>query len=217
VLPFVPHPAIMGWPTKLPQSWDDKIHVNHPSSDDMVLGCGGTQIDSGKDVAWNDGTPFDASVPGGGGWVTGGGISQRFAVPDYQARAELPASIDTNKPGRGVPDIAMSATNYFTRVDRFEGASGGTSAVAPLMAALIALLNQATQKNVGFMNPLLYATASRGTCHDVTDGNNGIKDTVQGYNAGPGWDACTGLGTPDGNAILSALTGNSTLGSSPRA
>jgi kumamolisin len=196
-------------------SWDGKIHVNHPSSDDMVLACGGTQIDGGKDVAWNDGTPFDASVPGGGGWTTGGGISQRFAVPDYQARAELPVSIDTNKPGRGVPDIAMSATNYFTRVDRFEGASGGTSAVAPLMAGLIALLNQATQKDVGFMNPFLYATASQ-TCHDVTDGNNGIANTVQGYDAGPGWNACTGLGTPDGNAILSALTAASTSGSHPR-
>jgi kumamolisin len=199
------------------QSWDGKIHVNHPPSDDMVLGCGGTQIDAGKDVAWNDGTPLDASVQGGGGWVTGGGISQRFAVPDYQTRAELPVSIDTSKPGRGVPDIAMSATNYFTRVDSFEGASGGTSAVAPLMAGLIALLNQATQKNVGFMNPFLYATARQGTCLDVTEGNNGINNTVAGYNAGPGWDACTGLGTPDGNAILSALTGNPTTGLRPSA
>jgi kumamolisin len=185
-------------------NWDQKIHVNHPPADDMVLGCGGTQIDNGKDVSWNDGTPFDVNVQGGGGWATGGGISQRFAVPAYQARAELPASIGTNKPGRGVPDIAMSATNYFTRVDRFEGASGGTSAVAPLMAALIARLNQAKQKNVGFLNPFLYASG-QGACHDVTDGNNAIKNTVQGYDAGPGWDACTGLGTPDGTAILNNL------------
>jgi kumamolisin len=199
------------------QSWDGKIHVNHPPSDDMVLGCGGTQIDGGKDVAWNDGTPFNANVQGGGGWVTGGGISPQFAVPDYQTRAELPMSIDTKKPGRGVPDIAMSATNYFTRMDSFEGASGGTSAVAPLMAALIALLNQATQKHVGFMNPFLYATARQGTCHDVTEGNNGIENTIGGYKAGPGWDACTGLGTPDGNTILSALTGNPTTGVRPSA
>ena len=59
-------------------------------------------------------------------------------------------SIVSGKPGRGVPDIAMSATNYFTRLDREERASGGTSAVAPMMSALIALLNQARQKNVGF-------------------------------------------------------------------
>jgi kumamolisin len=90
----------------------------------------------------------------------------------------------------------MSATNYFTLVDSSEGASGGTSAVAPLMAALIARLNQATKKNVGFFNPLLYASMSQCVAHDVTKGTNAIKNTVKGYNVGPGWDACTGLGTP---------------------
>lgn len=187
------------------QDWDKKIHVDHPACDDLVLGCGGTQIDGGKDVVWNDGTPFDVNTPGGGGWASGGGISEVFAVPAYQAGAKLPVSIDSGKPGRGVPDIAMSATNYFTRVDREEGASGGTSAVAPLTAALVALLNQAKQKNVGFLNPFLYANVAKGVVHDVTVGTNAIKNTVKGYNAGPGWDACTGLGTPDGTAILNNL------------
>jgi kumamolisin len=187
------------------QDWDNKIHVDHPACDDMVLGCGGTQIDGGNDVVWNDGTPFDTSVPGGGGWASGGGISEVFAVPAYQTGANLPVSIDSGKPGRGVPDIAMSATNYFTRVDRSEGASGGTSAVAPLMAGLVALLNQAKQKNVGFLNPFLYSNVSKGIVHDVTAGTNAITNTVKGYNAGPGWDACTGLGTPDGTAILNNL------------
>jgi kumamolisin len=187
-------------------SWDGKIHVDHPSVDDMVLACGGTQIDSnGNDVVWNDATPFDKNVSGGGGWAGGGGISTIIPVPSYQAHANLPVSIDTGNPGRGVPDIAMSATNYFTRVDRMEGASGGTSAVAPLMAALVALLNQAKQKNVGFLNPFLYANVSKGILHDITQGTNAIANTVKGYNAGPGWDACTGLGTPDGTAILSNL------------
>jgi hypothetical protein len=113
--------------------------VNHPAVDDFVLGCGGTQITQGKDVVWNDGTPFDVTVRGGGGWATGGGISVVFPVPSYQTGANLPVSIDTGKAGRGVPDIAMSATNYFTRVDSSEGAAGGTSAVAPLMSALISL------------------------------------------------------------------------------
>jgi kumamolisin len=188
------------------QDWDGKIHVDHPSVDDLVLSCGGTQVDdSGNDVVWNDGTPFDTSVPGGGGWSGGGGISEIIGVPAYQASAQLPVSIVTGKPGRGVPDIAMSATNYFTRVDRSEGASGGTSAVAPLMAALVALLNQAKQKNVGFLNPFLYANVASGVVHDVTVGTNAIKNTVNGYNAGPGWDACTGLGTPDGTAIVDNL------------
>jgi len=186
--------------------WDNKIHVDHPACDDFVLGCGGTQIEAGKDVVWNDGTSFDTSMPGGGGWAGGGGISTVFAVPSYQSGAKLPVSIDTNKPGRGVPDIAMSATNYFTRVDNDESASGGTSAVAPLMSALVARLNQAKGKNVGFLNPFLYANAKKGVVHDVRSGTNAIKSTVKGYKARAGWDACTGLGTPDGTAILNNLT-----------
>jgi len=188
------------------QQWDGKIHVDHPPSDPFVLGCGGTQIDAqNQDVVWNDGTPFNVNVAGGGGWASGGGISEIFPVPSYQASASLPVSIANGKSGRGVPDIAMSATDYFTRVDSFEGASGGTSAVAPLMAALVALLNQAKGKNAGFLNPFLYANVARGIVHDVTQGTNAITDTVKGYDAGPGWDACTGLGTPDGTAILNNL------------
>jgi kumamolisin len=91
------------------------------------------------------------------------------------------------------------------RVDSSEVRSGGTSAVAPLMAALIARLNQAKGKNVGFLNPFLYANAGNGVVVGVTDGTNSIMNTVQGYNAGPGWNACTGLGTPDGTAILNKL------------
>ncbi|HEY0190514.1 MAG TPA: S53 family serine peptidase [Kofleriaceae bacterium] len=183
--------------------WDRKIHVDHPACDDLVLACGGTQIDAGVDVVWNDGTPFDPSVQGGGGWASGGGISQVFAVPSYQAGIQLPAALANGVPGRGVPDLAMSATNYFTRVDGLEGASGGTSAVAPLMAGLVARLNQAKRKNVGFLNPFLYKHP--GVLHDVTRGTNAIKDSVAGYDATVGWDACTGLGTPDGDAILAKL------------
>jgi kumamolisin len=186
--------------------WDNKIHVDHPSVDDLVLSCGGTQINAaGQDEVWNDGTAFDTTVPGGGGWASGGGISTVFGVPAYQTGAKLPVSIDTGNPGRGVPDIAMSATNYFTRVDSSEGASGGTSAVAPLMAALVVLLNQGKKKNVGFLNPFLYANVAKGVVKDVTTGTNAIKNTIKGYNAGAGWDACTGLGTPDGTAILNNL------------
>lgn len=187
------------------QHWDEKIHVDHPSVDGLVLACGGTEIKGNKDVVWNDGTPFDVDVHGGGGWSSGGGISVIYPVPSYQQGAKLPTSIDTGKPGRGVPDIAMSATNYFLRVDTLEGASGGTSAVAPLMAALVARLNQAKRTNVGFLNPFLYANASKGIFTDVTQGTNAIKDTCKGYDAGPGWDACSGLGTPIGIAILKLL------------
>jgi kumamolisin len=183
--------------------WDGKIHVDHPCADPMVLACGGTQIEGGVDVVWNDGVPFDSQADKGG-WAGGGGVSTRFALPAYQAGAGVPVSIASGNPGRGVPDIAMSATNYFVRVDSFEGASGGTSAVAPLMAALVARLNQAKGKRMGFLHPFLYANAAT-VMRDVTSGDNGIVGTVAGYPARVGWDACTGLGTPIGNQILAKV------------
>ena len=186
--------------------WDGNIHVDHPACDDLVLGCGGTQIQDGKDVVWNDGTEFDVLAPNGGGWASGGGISTMIPVPSYQNGVELPKSLVTKRHGRGVPDIAMSATNYYCRVDGVERRSGGTSAVAPLMAGLVARLNQAKKARVGFLNPFLYSHKDAGIVNDVVSGTNEIKDSnVGGYVAGPGWDACTGLGTPDGTAILHQL------------
>ena len=172
------------------------IQVSHPACDPLVIACGGTQIDQATDadVVWNDGN----------GWASGGGISQLFPIPSYQATANLEKSIATGNSGRGVPDIAMSAVNYFTRIDASEGPSEGTSAVAPLMSGLVVLLNQAKNKNVGFLNPFLYTNASKGVVHDVIVGTNAING-VPGYTAKAGWDACTGLGTPDGTAILNLL------------
>jgi len=187
------------------ENWDGEIHVDHPAGDPYVLACGGTQIDpaSGNDITWNEGTGSDPDATNGIGWASGGGISKCFSVPNYQANANLPVSIDGAGAGRGIPDIAMSAADYFVRVDSAEFMSGGTSAVAPLMAALVALLNQGKQKNVGFLNPFLYST--QGVVTDVTQGTNGFPPSVPGYNAGAGWDACTGLGTPIGTAILNLL------------
>ena len=77
---------------------------------------------------------------------------------------------------------------------------GGTSAVAPLWAGLIALINESIGKPVGFVNPLLYQiVSSAGDFNDITSGTNGA------YSAGPGWDACTGLGSPLGAQIAAAL------------
>lgn len=78
---------------------------------------------------------------------------------------------------------------------------GGTSAVAPLWAGLLARINQLIGKPAGYLNPLPYLANVAATFHDVTSGNNG------GYSAGPGWDPCTGLGTPNGTGLLSALKG----------
>ena len=126
-------------------------------------------------------------------------LSQRFATNPALTNAQFLAMYFPS-----LQEI-VNATDYFVRVDGQEGPGGGTSAVAPLMAALVALLNQGKKSRVGFLNPFLYANASKGIVKDVAVGTNALAGTVHGYNAGAGWDACTGLGTPDGMAILNSL------------
>ncbi|MGC2607913.1 MAG: peptidase S53, partial [Silvibacterium sp.] len=137
----------------------------------------------------------------------GGGVSNDFALPDWQVNAGVPAS-SSAKGGRGVPDVAGDAspeTGYNILVDGQQEVVGGTSAVAPLWAGLIALINQQRGTPVGFVNPTLYANPK--AFHDITSGNNGA------FSAGPGWDACTGLGSPIGTAIAAALGGTASGGS----
>ncbi|MGI4834913.1 MAG: S53 family peptidase [Janthinobacterium lividum] len=176
---------------------DGQPHADFPASSPYALACGGTKlVASGQaissEVVWNEG-PDSA---------TGGGISAYFAVPDYQQKLALPA---TAKPGRGLPDVAADAdpnTGYQVRVDGQNLVIGGTSAVAPLWAGLLALLNQKLPRPVGFLNPLLYGSlAGQNVTRDITSGTNGA------YAAGPGWDACTGWGSPRGEALLAALQG----------
>jgi kumamolisin len=136
--------------------------------------------------------------------ATGGGVSDVFPLPSWQKGANVPPSANPNKNvGRGVPDVAGDAdptTGYVTLVDGNPDVIGGTSAVAPLWAGLIALINESIGKPAGFINPLLYQGASTGAdFNDVTSGNNGA------YSADPGWDACTGFGSPIGIQVATAL------------
>lgn len=162
------------------------LTVDFPASSAYVLGCGGTRLPAqGPETAWNDG-------PNGG--ATGGGYSTYFARPTWQA--------GNGESGRGVPDVAGDAdpvTGYAVMIDGAPATVGGTSAVAPLWAALITLINQSLGIKVGFVNPALYASPTAFT--DITEGNN------NGYSCGPGWDPVTGLGTPKGAAVRSALKG----------
>jgi kumamolisin len=179
---------------------DGKAHVDFPASSPWVVACGGTSVQAnGNRIAvesvWNNGT---------GGGATGGGVSAFFAVPDYQANANIPVSTLRAKfAGRGVPDISGCAdpkTGYRVLVDGTDTVVGGTSAVAPLWAGLTALLNEQLGHRVGFINPLLYGTlAQHKALNDISTGTNGS------YAAKVGWDACTGLGSPNGQAILDAL------------
>lgn len=183
---------------------DKRAHVDFPASSPYVIACGGTHIDVvnnniSQEVVWNDGA---------NGGATGGGVSDQFALPAYQQHANIPASVNSNHHvGRGVPDVAANASpssGYDVRVDGQEAAFGGTSAVAPLWAGLTALLNQALNRPVGYLNPVLYRLANRAVFRDITTGNNDITKTG-GYTARPGWDACTGLGSPNGIKLLDAL------------
>jgi kumamolisin len=171
--------------------------VDFPASSPFALGCGGTLLKAAgttilSETVWHE--------PNGAG--SGGGVSRVFDLPDYQQNADVPPS--TNPPGRvarGVPDVAgdgARASGYQILVDDFQMTIGGTSAVAPLWAGLVARLNQKLGHKVGFLNPFLYAHPN--VCNDITQGNNGD------YPARPGWDPCTGLGSPDGTKLLNALT-----------
>lgn len=182
---------------------DGHVHVNYPASSPQVLGCGGTRITVENDaitaeVVWNDG------VDGGS---SGGGVSAIFPVPAYQASARVPANADTGQAGRGVPDVsadASPASGYLIRLNGGHVTSvGGTSAATPLWAGLVALANQHLGKPVGFLNAALYQNSN--SFNDITSGNNNITGTLAGYPAGVGWDACTGLGTPKGAALIGVL------------
>jgi kumamolisin len=183
---------------------DGLEHVDFPASSPYSLACGGTTLElSGEsissEVVWND-------LSSGEG-ATGGGISATFPLPSYQANAGVPPSVNPgNFVGRGVPDVAGDAdpnTGYNVTVDGSSFVVGGTSAVAPLWAGLVALMNQSVGKSLGYLNPTLYQNIGEnvGGFHDITSGNNGD------YSAGPGWDACSGWGSPDGANLLQALSG----------
>ena len=182
---------------------DGHAHVDFPASSPHVLACGGTRLEAPKgaargdvrEVVWNDGTS---------GGATGGGVSEVFARPAYQQSAHVPPSVNgSHFKGRGVPDVAGNAdpeTGYDIHVDGHDAVFGGTSAVAPLWAALIALGNEAAGKPLGYVNPGLYgATTPAGAFRDITSGNNGA------YRSSVGWDACTGLGSPNGALLLKRI------------
>ena len=178
---------------------DGLAHVDFPASSPHALACGGTRLDSANGIVLNE---IVWHEPAGG--ATGGGISDVFDLPTWQAGANVPPSINPNgRVGRGVPDVAANAdpqTGYQVLVDGQSMVIGGTSAVAPLWAGLLALINQQLGRSAGYLNPALYQQLVGGNAfRDVIVGNNG------GYKAGSGWDACTGLGAADGTQLLAGL------------
>jgi kumamolisin len=193
-----------------PNEWDNIAHADFPASSPFALACGATniQVSGGQitaETVWNQNAADTQDDSFGS---SGGGISGFFPVPAYQANVRLPVDVSTGKAGRGVPDVCGDgdpASGFLVRVDGQEFPIGGTSAVAPLWAGLIALLNERSGHRMGFINPVLYANPA--ALRDVTIGNNEVGSQKVGYSAGPGWDACTGLGSPDGLELLAVLGG----------
>jgi kumamolisin len=190
-----------------------RSHLNtyqpeYPAADPNVTGVGGLKMRLNEDGSlahvqvWDEGENSS----------TGGGISKIFSVPYWQKKLGMVNNVDTNLPGRGVPDISTNgakSTGYPVRVGGENLVIGGTSAGAPLYGGLMLNINAelAAQgiKPVSPLNPWMYARASDPNIfHDVLKGGN------HGYNAGPGWDAASGLGWVDGTAMLNAMKENQT-------
>jgi len=174
------------------------VHDDFPASSPFALACGGTNLHASgssitQETVWNEG-------PNNG--ATGGGVSSFFPLPPYQEGLQVTRTQGGTQAlaMRGVPDVCGDAdpqTGYDVRVDGQNMVIGGTSAVAPLWAGLIARINAAKAKRAGFINPHLYVSAP--ALNDITQGNNGD------FAATTGWDACTGLGSPNGQKVASAV------------
>jgi kumamolisin len=202
-----------------PRQWDGRAHVDFPASSPFALACGGTRLIAngsaiGSESVWNQHkAEIDANTgPDGSFGAGGGGVSATFPLPAYQGDANVPPSLNpTGFRGRGVPDVAGDAdpsSGYNIQVDVQSFPIGGTSAVAPLWAALIARINQKLGGTVGFINPQLYALTAGVGLNDITAGDNRCSYETHknvGYSAGAGWDACTGIGTPNGVALAGLL------------
>jgi kumamolisin len=201
---------------------DGLAHVEYPGTDKWVVCCGGTVISNVAGSTFNEGTWNDSGA-------TGGGISDHFDPQTWQAEAGIPPSVNPGgRLGRGVPDVAGNASptsgydlwlygTQFSKLVVTSGADlgqsgfieGGTSAVAPLYAALTALINSALGKRCPFLNPVLYGLNGTSTLRDINDGQNNQWSSeakpAPSYTSGPGWDGCTGLGSIDGKKLLAAL------------
>ena len=187
-----------------------EAEASFPASDPWVTACGGTTIGNVSGPTFTEYVWNDTGKAGHG--ATGGGVSARFAVPAYQSGAGIsPRHVGTNDPGRGLPDVAGNASENsgYLQVINGEPAQpvGGTSAVAPLYAGLIALINANLGSPAGFLNPAIYGAAKaafRSVSGPPGPANNSFGK-VTGYPATAGWNACTGLGSVNGVALENSL------------
>ncbi len=195
-----------------------RCHVSYPNCDPWVTACGGTilgDVNTSPPPLFDEWTWSDANVASQFDLApydaTGGGVSDTFPRPPYQVAAGiLPISKNDGNVRRGVPDVAgmVAMSGFFTAGVGGPGLNTGvgTSAVAPLYAGLVAMINAFLGHNVGFLNPTLYAYGPE-ICNDITVGNNDSGNTPDSpfYTTAIGWDPCTGWGSINGVRLLAAL------------
>jgi hypothetical protein len=192
--------------------------INFPEDNPYITSVGGTSLFvttvGGYDYEtvwnWNDGRG------------SSGGISTQYPIPTWQAGINMSACQGSTTM-RNVPDVALTADNIAVWTDGGISVRAGTSCAAPLWAGFIALVNeqaaQSGQPPVGFLNPALYAIAASGNSnafHDIVYGDNTSPGSPNLFPAVPGYDLCTGLGTPNGSALINALATPAFLGVSPQ-
>jgi subtilase family serine protease len=189
--------------------------IGFPSDSTNAIECGGTTLyttgPGGSyvgETVWNWGIEFGDDGEGGSG-----GVSTFYEIPPWQQGVATVAN-QASSTMRNVPDVALTADHVF--VVCYDGTNtwfGGTSCAAPLWAAFTALVNQQAASNgvaaVGFLNPALYTignSAIYSNCfHDITTGNNEWSYSPSNYSAVPGYDLCTGWGSPNGANLINAL------------
>ena len=186
---------------------DGQAHVNFPACSPHVLAVGGTQLEGDREVVW-------WQAPGrrsDGGGSTGGGISRLFPQPNWQT-VEVTSPEGNGATGRIIPDVAaLAGPPYYQLVLLGKSVpNGGTSAAAPLWTALIARSAAALDPSQApvFLAPLLYGAGPDGhllgtsVCRDITAGDNTSTPPGWGFSAGPGFDAVSGWGVPDGPPLI---------------
>ncbi len=187
-----------------------------PSDNPYITQVGGTTLTMN---GAGDGYASESVWNRGGGIGSSGGISTKYAIPTWQQAVDMSANQGSTTM-RNVPDVAMAAEGIYVMYGNgSSGAFGGTSCAAPLWAGFAALMNQqavaASRPVVGFLNPAIYQIGTNSvyaSCfHDVTSGDNMSSGSPSKFMAVPGYDLCTGWGTPNGSNLINSIVGSPVL------
>jgi subtilase family serine protease len=201
---------------------DEADQTTTPSSSPYVVEVGGTTLSTtgpggayASETVWNWGF-----VPGDGRYIgTSGGVSSYYPIPSWQSGVNSFLNNGGSSTRRNIPDVALTADGVYVMFCQTNGTFGGTSCAAPLWAGFLALANQQASLSgkppVGFINPAVYELANESlyasVFHDITNGNNTWAYSPAAFFAKPGYDLCTGVGTPAGTNLISALVNPDSL------